>query len=193
MNSYYNPGNIEIYVGPMKSGKTKKLLDRIDKLKYIEGVRYKIFVPALDTRSEGLSSRYGVSEDNVVTIYKADEILSHKDYEVAIIDELQFFDPDIGRVINIMANDNIHVIGGGLNMDFRGLPFKPIKEILPIADKIYNCNGICECIGCNNISTHTQRLINGKPAPFDSPTILVGDEEEGYETRCRGHFSIKKD
>ena len=40
------------------------------------------------------------------------------------------------------------------------------------------------CVVCGNPATRTQRLINGKPARYSDPVVLVG-AQESYEARCR--------
>jgi thymidine kinase len=83
-------------------------------------------------------------------------------------------------------------------LDFRGEPFGPMPYLMARADIVKKLKGVCEYthgkIRCQNLSTRTQRLIDGKPANYDAPIILVeGSGKETYETRCLEHHFIPKD
>jgi thymidine kinase len=45
------------------------------------------------------------------------------------------------------------------------------------------------CVVCGAPASRTQRLINGRPASYDDPVILVGASEV-YEARCRKHHEV---
>ena len=74
------------------------------------------------------------------------------------------------------------IIVAGLDTDFRGEPFGVASQILALADKVDKLTAICLC--CGKEATRTQRIIDGKPAFYNDPTILVG-EKESYQPRCR--------
>ena len=59
-----------------------------------------------------------------------------------------------------------------------------------LADEVHKLVGVCDVAGCRNAATRTQRLVDGVPAKYDAPQILVGDEEEGYQTRCKEHHVV---
>lgn len=200
MNNYFHPGEFDIYTGPMKSGKSKAMMDHLDKISYMDNISYIILKPDVDTRSEGIMSRYGNMQMHAHTISAKNPTRAlgaiHK-YEpnakVVAIDELQFFDEGIEWLVNMLLLQNRHVIGAGLNQDFRGEPFGSMPYLLAKADTITSCYGICEYNGCNNRSTRTQRLINGEPAKYDSPiTIVDGSGKEEYQTRCAEHHYVPK-
>ena len=83
--------------------------------------------------------------------------------------------------------DGYRVICGGLDTDFRGEPFGIIGAILAMAEVVTKLTAICTV--CGGLATRSQRLINGKPAYYDDPIILVG-EKESYEARCRCHHVV---
>jgi thymidine kinase len=45
------------------------------------------------------------------------------------------------------------------------------------------------CMICGEPATRTQRLINGEPAHFNDPVVVVGAAEM-YEARCREHHVV---
>jgi thymidine kinase len=109
------------------------------------------------------------------------------DVDVVAIDEVQFLDDDIVEICNDLADRGIRVIVSGTDMDFRGEPFGPIGPLLAIAEKIDKLHAIC--VVCGDLATRNQRLIDGKPAPAEGPTIQVGGAES-YEARCRRHHEV---
>jgi thymidine kinase len=70
----------------------------------------------------------------------------------------------------------------GTDMDFRGRPFGPVPSLLAVAERIDKLHAIC--VKCGQLATRNQRLIDGRPAPAEGPTIQVGGLES-YEARCR--------
>ena len=88
-----------------------------------------------------------------------------------------------------LADRGLRVICTGLDCDFRGNPFPIVASLLAMSENITKLTAICVC--CGNEATKTQRIINGKPAKYDEPIILVG-EKESYEPRCRKCHVIKR-
>jgi len=119
---------------------------------------------------------YAVTHSSHILKYVTEEV------EVVAIDEIQFFDDEIVMVVQQLANSGKRVICAGLDQDFRGLPFGKVPEILSIAEHVTKLNAVCA--SCGSPASRTQRLINGKPALFEDPIILVG-ASESYEPRCR--------
>ena len=193
-NPHIKPGVFELYCGPMKSGKTLQLIHRVDILQYIQGCNFQFFKPALDTRTPDVSSRYGsrhtcipINEKNPSEIL---ERITSSTQSVAL-DEAQFFQDDIDKVVQELVKRDINVIAAGLDLDFRGEPFGPMPRLLSIADLVYKTTGICEYNGCGAPSTRTQRLVDGKPAPYDSPIIMIEDlKKESYQCRCLRHHEV---
>jgi thymidine kinase len=48
------------------------------------------------------------------------------------------------------------------------------------------------CMVCGGPASRTQRLINGKPAHYDDPVVVIGANEL-YEARCREHHEVPRD
>ena len=174
----------EIITGPMSCGKTEELLKRIRRCE-IAGKKIKVFSPAIDTREQGnyIKSRNGLTAD-AIKVERAAQILKFvkSDDEVVAIDELQFFDSGIVKVITILMNQGKKVIGSGLELDFKAEPFGSMPELMCIATKADKLHAVCMKCGCEH-ATRTQRLIDGKPADKNSPLIMIGGDES-YEARC---------
>jgi len=109
------------------------------------------------------------------------------DTEVVAVDEAQFLDEGIVGVANFLASSGVRVIIAGTDMDFRGRPFGPMGDLLAIAEKVDKLHAIC--VRCGELATRNQRLINGRPAPAEGPTIQVGGLES-YEARCRSCHEV---
>ena len=191
MNKIIFDGGIEVICGPMFAGKTEELLRRLNRMKYAK-IDYIIFKPIVDTRTQStIQSRNGKSE-SAIEIKSPDEILSYLiknnlKPKVIAIDEAQFFDSSIVEVSNILANCGFHVLIAGLDKNFKGESFGYISELLVQADKVTKLSAICTV--CGSEALFSQRLINTKPADYNSPIVLIGDQES-YEARCRKHFSV---
>ena len=107
--------------------------------------------------------------------------------QAIVIDEIQFFDESVIDCVREFTNEGYRVICGGLDMDFKGEPFGIIGSILAIAEDVTKLTAICSVCGEN--ATRTQRIINGRPAYYEDPIILVG-EKESYEARCRSCHQV---
>jgi len=168
----------------MFSGKTEELIRRV-KRAVIAKQKVQVFKPGLDTRyvHEKLTAHSGV-QFTAMPVATAVDILKNlePDTEVVAIDEAQFFDSFISEVCNELANRGLRVIVAGLDMDFRGEPFGPVPVLMAQAERVDKLQAICQ--SCGAPASRTQRLINGKPASYDDPVILVAAEEV-YEARCR--------
>lgn len=178
-------GRIELVCGSMFSGKTEELLRRIRRAE-IARKRVQVFKPRLDHRYglQRVASHNGVARDDVIVIEQAEEIFAHlaPETELIAIDEIQFFDWTIADVCTKLADAGHRVIGAGLDQDFRGEPFGPMPLLMALAERVDKLQAICVCCGAN--ASRTQRLIDGRPARYDDPVILVGGSES-YEARCR--------
>lgn len=180
MNGY----SFELITGPMSCGKTEELLRRIRRC-VIAKKRIKVFSPEIDTREHGdyIKSRNGLTAD-AIKIKHSVQILQHVKPadEVIAIDELQFFDSDIVKVITLLMNSGKKVMGSGLELDFKSEPFGKMPELMCIATRVDKLHAVCMKCGCED-ATRTQRLIDGKPADKSSPLIMIGGDES-YEARC---------
>ena len=177
-------GWVEVICGSMFSGKTEELIRRVRRAK-IARQKVQVFKHSIDVRysPEKLMSHNGVDFE-AIKIKHATDIFDflEDDVDVIAVDEGQFFDGAITSVCNVLADRGIRVILAGLDMDFRGEPFGPMPLLMAAAEKVDKLQAIC--ITCGAPASRTQRLIDGKPASFDDPIILVGASET-YEARCR--------
>jgi thymidine kinase len=184
MYQQYQQGWLEVIVGCMFAGKTEELIRRI---KVLQFAKKKIVVikPSIDNRYSGdeIASHSGYRVKGV-NASSAKDILNliNKDTEVVAIDEAQFFDKDLVKIVESLADRGIRVMVAGLDRDFRGEPFGVIPELLTRAEFITKLSAVCS--SCGNPATRTQRLVNGKPASYNDPIVLVG-AAEAYEPRCR--------
>jgi thymidine kinase len=179
------PGWIEVITGVMFSGKSEELIRRVRR-GIIARRRVQVFKSHLDARYTGL---YSVSthdgrEIEATPVDSAAEIfrLVRPDTELVAIDEAQFLDPEIVTVASALAARGVRVILAGTDTDFRGESFGAMGDLLAIAESVDKLQAIC--VICGDLATRNQRLVDGKPARYDSPTILVGGRES-YEARCR--------
>jgi thymidine kinase len=169
----------------MYAGKTEELLRRLRRLDYAKKA-YLVFKPQIDNRySEDEVVSHDHTKIKSICISKASEIWDHvggKGLYAVAIDEVQFFDEEVISICEQLADKGIRVIVAGLDRDFRGEPFGVMPSLLSRAEYVTKLNAICQVCGAH--ATRTQRLINGKPAHFNDPIILVGAKEQ-YEARCR--------
>ncbi len=189
MNIMKHTGWLELICGSMFSGKSEELIRRVRRATYGH-LNIAVYKPKIDNR---YSEESIVSHNGAAIIAKpvesAAEILSDvtEDMDVIGIDEIQFFDKEIVEVVSQLANNGQRVIMAGLDTDFRGEPFGPMPDLLAISEFVTKLQAICPV--CGSPASRTQRLINGKPASFDDPVILVG-AKEAYEPRCRHHHEV---
>ena len=170
-------GWIEVITGCMFSGKTEELIRRLRRAK-IAKQQVVIFKPNIDTRYS-TNSIVSHSEQSLPSILIKDvkEILDLvEDAQVIGIDEAQFFSIDLVSVCNKLADDGKRVIVAGLDMDYRGVPFEPIPQILSIAE--YITKSLAICVVCGNPADRTQRKTSS------SERVVVGAADV-YEARCR--------
>jgi len=185
-------GWIEVICGVMFSGKSEELIRRVRRA-IIAKRKVQVFKSHLDERYAGIyriSSHDGRSVD-AVPIDTPDQIaqLVHPETQVVAIDEAQFLDPSIVELATSLANRGTRVILAGTDSDFRGEPFGPMPQLLAVSEVVDKLHAIC--VICGNPASRNQRLIGGKPARYDSPTIMVGSTES-YEARCRACHSVPR-
>ena len=184
MYNQYREGWIEVICGCMFAGKTEELIRRINVLSYARK-NILVFKPKIDDRysTTEIASHAG-SKVPCIVISEAKEILNHVNYDtdVVAIDEVQFFDEDVVDICEYLADSGLRVMVAGLDKDFRGEPFGVLPDLLTRAEFVTKLTGVCA--KCGAPATRTQRIINGKPASFNDPIVLVG-AKEAYEPRCR--------
>lgn len=185
----YTVGSIHVICGPMFSGKTEELIRRVRRAVY-GNKKILIFKHAFDDRYEKefivthlgdkIQCKY-IKNFNEVERYVDETIDS------VFIDEVQFFDREIIILLLKLRDRGIEVVVAGLDLDFRGIPFGPIPELLALADEVTKLKAVCFRTGRD--AQYSQRLINGKPAKHTDPIILVA-ASDCYEARSREAFEI---
>jgi thymidine kinase len=185
-------GWVEVICGSMFSGKSEELIRRVRRTQFAKQ-KCVTFKPSIDNRYSEIEvvshngmkvPAYAISQSSQMLDYVTEDI------EVVAIDEIQFFDDEVLHVVQQLANMGKRVICAGLDQDFRGLPFGQVPQLLAIAEHVTKLNAVCAV--CASPASRTQRLINGKPASFHDPIILVG-ASESYEPRCRHCHKVPMD
>ena len=188
----HHHGLVEVITGSMFCGKTDELIRRLRRAT-IARQKVQVFKPVIDNRYsvEKVISHAG-SDFEAVPIEEAKEILNRllPDTTVVGIDEAQFFDDAIIQIVQKLANKGVRVIVAGLDTDFRGEPFGPMPILMSQAERVDKLQAIC--MVCGESACRTQRLVNGKPAHYHDPVVIVGAAEL-YEARCRDHHIVPKE
>jgi thymidine kinase len=177
-------GWVEVITGPMFAGKTEELIRRVKRLEYANQ-NILVFKPLIDNRyGEGEVVSHNNNRTKSINILKAHEIIQYIDdsIDVVAIDEIQFLDEEAVDICEYLADKGIRVIVSGLDRNFRGEPFSFMPKLLALAEYVTKLSAIC--VVCHTPATRTQRIIDGRPANYNDPIILVG-ATDSYEARCR--------
>lgn len=203
---------LTIFTGPMNSSKTRRLLDHLSEARDALEYSISVFKPGTDDRNNDLNQitcrnggswcaiptprqKNGISSSLYILdcIYKKKQITKP---DLVGIDEVQFFDQDLKDVVKYLINDHIEVAVSGLNRDFRGEPFPAIESLMPLATRIETLTARCtykngDRRSCGAPATMTQRLIDGQPASYKCPTVVIEGKDKNitYEARCLDHWS----
>lgn len=187
---FYTAGWVHVICGCMFCGKTDEMLRLLRRFS-IAGRRVLLVKPRLDTRTDAISvvSRSGAQHEAVAVDDSSQIEAMVGDADIVAIEEGQFFDAALPDVVERLADSGKQVVVTGLDRDFRGIPFGPMPRLMALADQVTKLTAIC--MVCGEPATRTQRLIDGAPAPADSPLIVIGGMgDERYEARCRLHHEV---
>lgn len=190
-------GKLEIIAGSMFSGKTEELMRRLKRAEYAKQqvLTIKHHIDKRYTQDHTCIVSHAGRERGAFVITDSangfEKILelAQSDVDVIGIDEVQFFSTPIIDVIQYLVENGKRVIAAGLDLDFRGEPFSVMPTLLALADDVTKLKAIC--VICGRDAQHTQRMVNGQPAKYDDPLILVG-AAECYEARCRNCFVMER-
>jgi thymidine kinase len=174
-------GWVEVIAGSMFSGKSEELIRRLRRAK-IARQKVQVFKPEIDSRfSNGHIVSHSEMRHESSNIRSATEVLAkvEADTEVVGIDEGQFFDNELVRVANELAQRGVRVIIAGLDQDYTGKPWEPMPQLLAIAEYITKTHAIC--MKCGQAANYTQRT-------FESEERVAVGGEGMYEARCRRCF-----
>ena len=185
----HTTGSVEVITGSMFCGKTDELIRRLRRAT-IARQKVQVFKPEVDHRYalEKVTSHAG-SEYAARPIPNARALLGQLEPATTVvgIDEAQFFDADIIPLAAELADRGMRVIIAGLDTDFRGEPFGPMPVLMAKADVLDKLHAIC--MVCGGAASRSQRLVDGKPARYHDPVVIVGASEM-YEARCRAHHEV---
>lgn len=188
----HSSGSVEVICGSMFCGKTEELIRRLRRAR-IAKQNVQVFKPIIDNRFEHnkVKSHSGIDVD-------AEPVENSQDIQRALlrettvlgIDEVQFFDDGIVDVVEDLADKGLRVIVTGLDTDFRGVPFGCMPHLMARAERVDKLHAIC--MVCGGLASRTQRLVDGNPAHYNEPIVVVGAQEL-YEARCREHHQVPRD
>ncbi|HDQ73292.1 MAG TPA: thymidine kinase [Chloroflexi bacterium] len=190
MHNQPKTGWVEVICGSMFCGKTEELIRRIRRAQ-IARQKVQVFKPTLDNRyaEREVTSHNGMQMEAMPVESTAQvRELVEPDTTVVALDEAQFFDANVVALCDVLAAQGKRVIVAGLDMDFKGEPFGPMPTLMARAERVDKLQAIC--VVCGEPASRTQRLIDGQPAAFDDPIILVGAREV-YEARCRACHEVR--
>ena len=184
-------GKLTVVCGSMYAGKSEELI-RLARRSLYAKKKVQVFKPSIDDRYHQtmVVSHMGVQHEAETAVNVAELTAKvKKDTQVLLIEEVQFFEPLIVEFLVQQADRGVDVIVAGLDQDFRRQPFGPMPALLAAADEVVKLRAIC--MKCGNPASHTYRMVDGKPAHWDDPIVLIG-ATESYEARCRNCFEIRK-
>ena len=174
-------GSVEVICGSMFSGKTEELIRRLRRAQFA-GQKIAIFKPRVDVRysEENIVSHDLKSIPSIPLNSATDIFLMDSDVRVVGIDEAQFFDDTLVKVVQTLANRGVRVIVAGLDMDYLGNPFGPMPALMAIAEEVQKVHAIC--VKCGNLANHSHRLVKNE-------NLVVLGEKDVYEPLCRDCFN----
>ena len=173
-------GWIEVICGSMFSGKTEELIRRLKRAKFAKQ-KVEIFKPTIDVRyDEEMVVSHDANEIRSTPVPAAANIpILADNCDVVGIDEAQFFDDEIVKVCNDLANKGIRVIVAGLDMDFKGNPFGPMPNLMATAEYVTKVHAVCTRTG--NLAQYSFRKST------NDNLVLLGETEE-YEPLSRAAY-----
>ena len=186
------PGKLTIVCGSMFAGKSEELIRLARRALYAKK-HVQVFKPSVDDRyDQAMVVTHMGAKHTALPVGSVQELRARllPDTEVVLIEEAQFFDESIVSLVIELADSGKDVVCAGLDQDFRRQPFGPMPKLLAAADEVVKLRAIC--MKCGAPASHTYRVIDGKPAHWDDPIILIG-ATESYEARCRNCFRLRGD
>ena len=190
-------GILGIIYGPMFAGKSTKLIEMAYDAQD-SGCGVAVYSPEIDTRyGVGVICNHPKSAtiDSVPvgsSLALLSDLTARRGVSKVFVDEAQFFDKEMPEVVDYLTKElGIDVTLAGLLHDFRGEVFGPMGDLLMRARRVTSLSAICTHPGerCMTPAYFTQRLVDGEPADYSSPIILVGGTES-YTARCAEHWQI---
>lgn len=183
-------GSLTVICGSMFSGKTEELIRLVRRAMHARK-KVQVFKSSLDTRCDTTVIRtHDDTRFNAIAVKDTQTLIGLLDPNVQVvgIEEVQFLDEPIVELCMHLADTGIHVVVAGLDQDFRAMPFSFMPRLMALADDVMKLHAICKV--CGEEASRTQRLVNGRPASWDEPIILIGADDT-YEARCRRCHKVR--
>jgi thymidine kinase len=173
-------GCIEVICGAMFSGKTEELIRRLRRADFAKQ-SILLFKPIIDDRyaTEAVVSHQGQSWEAKRVVVALDILDIWSGEQIVAIDEAQFFDNNIIQVCSDLANKGVRVIVAGLDMDYKGLPFGPMPQLMATAEYVSKVHPIC--VNCGKLAQFSHRTV------AQTEQVLVGAVEK-YQPLCRSCY-----
>lgn len=185
-----NLGSITVVCGSMYAGKSEELIRLARRALYAKK-SVQVFKPSVDDRYDQtmVVTHMGVKHEALPVRGVSELRLAiNPATDVVCIEEAQFFDNSLIELCVELADRGVTVICAGLDQDFRRQPFGPMPNLLAVADEVIKLRAIC--MNCGAPASHTYRMVDGKPARWDDPIVMIG-ATESYEARCRNCHQIR--
>ena len=187
-------GKLHVITGCMFTEKSFELIETVKELESL-GKDYLAFSPIKDclfSRAlEKTVPAHLVDKDQpfLVLYHVGGYVGKHGKVDTVLIDEVQFYGDSILPIISTLLEQGINIVAAGLDQTFKNEPFGIMKDLLCLAYDIKKKHTTCAKCG-NDEASCSQRLLNGNPAPFDGPMIILDKSmgEYTYEPRCVNCF-----
>jgi thymidine kinase len=198
-NDFIQPGVFRLFYGPMYSGKTQALNRIIGPIRILETkglATYGFFKPEEDNRKTRTIDHPSTQAVLIPKQAPGEIYATSRDKDAIFIDEIMMFDDEIVDVVGQLIRERKYIVGAGLNLNFRGEWFGPMKDLTDIASfsgtLTFLDQAVCYHPGCGKIATRTQRYLNGKPAPYNDPEFIVEDNDNSrkYYPACEEHHKV---
>lgn len=193
---------LELLLGPMRSNKTAELQRRVTMRREYAHQTVLVFKPrddkksppgVIEARNSNGHGRMDAVETDSQNPWAILEIIAQQEQEIGkkveciALDEGQFV-RELFPFVGVLLKKGYEAIVAGLDLDFRALPFGDMLGLRWFVDayggSVTWCIAYCTC---GKRAFFSQRLIDGKPAPYDSELVIPGDS---YEPRCHEHFVL---
>jgi thymidine kinase len=186
----------------MRSNKTAELLRRIETRRQYAKQYVLLLKPSADTKSAvglvesrnqrgcGKMEAVEIPHDDpwaALPVLAATEKQIGKKVECVALDEGQFV-KDLFPFTRRLLEAGYDMMVSGLELYYRAMPFGEMLDLSWLV-RTYSGN-ITELVAycsCGAKALYPQRLVEGKPASYDSPILMAGDF---YEPRCAEHFVL---
>ena len=114
-----------------------------------------------------------------------EKYLQEEKPEVLLVDEAQFFSPDIAQILKKHSDNGCEIYVASLDMYNTGTRWPTFEAIRDIADTKTNLHARCSKKGCEEQAYFTHKYSGNKDSLVD-----IGGEDK-YSPMCGGHWGSK--